>query len=48
MICTYVEWIGRTYIFFLKFKEKIATFPQVYMVLARKWRGADIFFPLQC
>ena len=31
-ICTYVERIGRTCIFVFKYKEKIATYLQVYTV----------------
>ena len=31
-ICTYVERIGRTYIFLKKYKEKVATYTRVYTV----------------
>ena len=34
-ICTYVEWIDRTYIFLKKYKEKVATYPRVYTVSER-------------
>ena len=32
-ICTYVERIGRTYIFFFKYKKKVATYTRVYTIL---------------